>query len=181
MAEKKFSQKKCPHWGHNSQGECSITIKGLYIPLPEHVRNYCQAPHWKQCPQYLRCSEALHNYAPPPKPVPECRRRHQRFSRSHNLSLTSAGSDGLDGVFQEQNARSIELSMGGMRIETAVPLPLDAEIHFVFEKNSSLPDLSGRAEVRWLQGTKAAGTYHCGLIFLDMESSRALEEYLRLS
>ncbi len=99
------------------------------------------------------------------------RRSYPRFTRRIELVLFPA----VDGADSKDTANllswTIELGLGGMRVETRVALSCGTKTYFVFGEDSLLPGFIGQAEVRWNRVVKSTDNYQCGLCFVDKASS----------
>lgn len=183
MTENKSIIKDCPFWNPHCEQICTMTTNGLYVPLPDHIANFCKSPIWDQCPQYVRGCEVQLDLAWKRELYPRNgRRRHRRINCSHLLALAASDSPGDQrGEPFTQCARTMDLSLGGMRIETVGALPDTKNFSFAFGDDFLSPGLSGLAEVRWLREVDNSSIYQYGLGFIDQKSSMAISEHLGLN
>ncbi|PLX48514.1 MAG: hypothetical protein C0613_10860 [Desulfobulbaceae bacterium] len=176
MIKGRSCQTHCPFWLPTCNQACSLTSRGLYLPLPEHILRFCDTSSWRLCPRYVSQGDPLRPFQRSTQHVDkEGRRRHRRFSRHHQLFLVAAA---LDNQRREARARTIDLSAGGMRIETACALPQNSRITFTFAQGSPFLDCTGTAEIRWRRPAGHAGFQQYGLRFTDAANSLPLQEYL---
>jgi hypothetical protein len=159
-----------------------MTVCGLYVPLPEHVSKFCQTIKWNQCPQYLRgCDTLLELNWKRGLSQEKGRRRYPRLACRHNLALVLAAAPSRQGDEPaELQAWTMDLGLGGMRVQTGITLPEGAEVLFVFGEDFPVPGFAGRAEVRWQRGLSQSGVFQWGLGFIDQQASRVVSELLKL-
>jgi len=160
-----------------------MTAGGLFVPLSEHTEAFCRSAEWDQCLQYIRgCEAFLAMTRERRSNQTKGRRLHPRFIRRHSLTLAAASlHPGQPGERFEQNAWTVDLGLGGMRVETSAALPEAAKVFFAFGDDFMHPGLSGIAEVRWQRADNAAGMHQCGLGFIGHDSSRLIGESLGLA
>lgn len=183
MAENNSTTKDCPYWNPHCEQICTMTANGLYMPLSEHIAGFCRSPRWDQCPQYVAGCEAQLGMAWERElNQKHGHRRHWRISCSHLLALASSDTlmDQPVNSFT-QCARTMNLSVGGMRIETVGALPEMKKFSFAFGDDFLAPGLRGLAEVRWQLEIDDSGTCQYGLGFIDQKSSCAISESLGLN
>lgn len=179
MADTKPVTIECPYWCPLCEHICTMTVCGLYVPLPEHVSQFCLSARWHQCPQHLRgCERLLDLNRKRGLSQQQGRRCYPRFTRRIELVLFPA----VDGEDSEDTANflswTIDLGLGGMRVETGVALSCGMKIYFVFGDDSLHPGFIGQAEVRWNSVIKSTDNYQCGLYFVDKSSSGIVGELL---
>lgn len=173
---------QCPYCSQHCDKHCTMSAGGLYIPLPEHIKAFCCSPQWDQCPQYISGCEALLAMTHESRNTQmTCLRLHPRFSRRHILSLAAAGINACQpGEQFEQNAWTLDLGPGGMRIETSVALPEATKVFFTFGDDFLRPGLTGIAEVRWQREINEEGTHQYGLGFIGHGASSIIGESLMM-
>jgi len=183
MTENKSAIKDCPYWNQNCEQICTMTANGLYMPLPEHIASFCRSPRWDQCSQYVMGCEAHLEMARGRElnQGSSGRRRHSRVNCSHLLALSAFDNQvAPQGNIFTQCARTMDLSLGGMRIETVGALPETKNFAFAFGDDFLAPGLKRLAEVRWRRGIDNSGTCQYGLGFIDQGASFAIGASLGL-
>lgn len=170
---------KCPFYSTNRSNECGMTKGGMYIPMPEHVKMFCLSVRFSLCHQYVRgCELIQHKVAKSGGIVTGDRRRLPRFAERLSLTLMSYSNN----VSQQESicdkVATIDMSLGGVRIEGSRELAKDSFVNFEFGPDSSSPGLSGVGEVKWCESQKDSDRFESGIAFSDLSSSRTLEVYL---
>ncbi|MFH7320764.1 PilZ domain-containing protein [Desulfurivibrio sp. D14AmB] len=171
--------RECPYWSPGCKQLCALTVGGLYMPLAEHIQNFCRSRWWDKCPQYIRGCDALLDLAWKRGLVMERgQRRYPRVATRQGLQLLPVPADGPPADADRQTAWTLDLGQGGMRIETPGNLPPGAQISFIFGEDFPLPGFSGQAEIRWQRQVNQEGICQYGLGFLDQKSGWAMRELL---
>lgn len=184
MGEKRsFSFKgKCPYWALAGNEECGIVKGGMYIPMPEHVRMFCLSTKFYQCRQYIKGCEVIMSQE-------ECdvvgllgsndRRRLRRYPEQLYLDLVVCGSEE---EFQLMNfkAKSLDVSLGGLRIESYKEFAKDDVVSFVMDPEFSSAGLLGVGEVKWCRPQENTNKYECGIAFSNYSTSENMREFLEL-
>lgn len=173
-------EKHCPYLSEGGH-ECLMTNGGLYIPMPEHVNTLCQTTRFDQCYHYVQgCSVArdlagqlgfIHN---------DSRRRYRRVRERLPLQLSDCACDGRGAELLDPDACTVDLSFGGMRIESRIALPVQGKIAFVVGQDGDLSCWEGQGEVRWTD-EQADGLFQSGLIVTDKKTFQAIGQHLSLS
>ncbi|MEJ2032674.1 MAG: PilZ domain-containing protein [Deltaproteobacteria bacterium] len=180
MSDNHSSKKFCPYWAPDSDQPCTMTVSGLYVPLKEHIIIFCQTEQADQCPHYIRGSKLLRK-APRTRDIlqEEGRRRHRRFAGRYSLILSTVDRPGVSGKqLLDRGASTIDLSIGGMKIETTAKVPETDQICFTFGDDFWLPGLAGLAEVRWRRQIETSNRYEYGLGFADSQTRKTIGESL---
>lgn len=173
-------EKRCPYLAESGH-ECLMTNGGLYIPMPKHINTLCRTARFDQCYHYVQgCSVArelagqlgfIHN---------DSRRRYRRVSERLPLQLANCGCDGRGAEILDPEACTVDLSFGGIRIESCVKLPVQGKISFVVGQGGDLPCWEGQGEVRWTDQL-AGGLFQSGLIVTDKKTFQAIGQHLSLA
>lgn len=178
---KMYTVKKCPHWTENNGDECKMTKGGLYIPMPEHVSMFCMSSRYAHCHQYIRgeelLQEAARNFG---YIVEDGRRRYRRVSDRFQLVLSSCDDDMTPLSVLDDHAFTLDLSLGGMRLESRRKISTGRPVAFAFSRDFTIPDLSGTGEVRWCEPDRDSGGFVAGLEFSDGTMSRAIGSHMGL-
>jgi hypothetical protein len=172
----------CPYFRPQWERICTMTVCGLYVPLAEHVGQYCRTGRWSHCPQYLRgCHSLLEFNWQRGLFQAKGRRRHRRVARRFAVNLFwPADTPAAGEESRTPAAWTLDLSRGGLRIESELPLAAGAAVRFVLGDDSPRPGLSGWARVRWRRLIFPAGTCLVGFAFCEPQAGRALSECCRL-
>ncbi len=73
-------------------------------------------------------------------------RKHQRYPVNYQGIFSNATLRGEDGVVQD-------LSLGGCRVGSPIPLEVDTAIHLQIRPQKTAPIYIARAIVRWIRGS----------------------------
>ncbi len=172
---------KCPHWVEENANACNMTKGGLYIPMPEHIEMFCSTGRYGRCSQYLRGSEMIHEDAEKYGFVTsQGRRRYRRVTERIALSLFAGGADAGSGKLLDDKAFAIDLSLGGLRMESRQQLLPNDIIALQFGSDFSAPGLSGSAQVRWCEAKNDEDVYQAGIAFEDLRLTQAVGTHLGL-
>jgi hypothetical protein len=183
MAERKnnIAGEQCPYWSKQNSHECKMTKGGLYIPMPEHVDMFCSKPQYSQCHQYLRGRELLQETARKYGFIVEGgRRKYRRVSDRTSLSLTSCDESLNLQELIDGKAFTVDLSLGGMRLESNAEIQKDSLVSFQFSSEFSVPNLSGVGEVKWCEPLENSDLYQAGIAFADFKLTQAIGSHLGL-
>jgi len=100
-----------------------------------------------------------------------------------SLRLFKAGAEGRPGAMLCDDARAVDISLGGLRLETGTKIPVNRKLLFVFGEDFTVPRWSGEGVVRW---SKQRGSspeepmFHAGLAFTDSRTPQAVSRHLGL-
>lgn len=173
------SGSKCPFYSKNRSNECGMTKGGMYIPMPVHVKMFCLSLRFSRCPQYICGYELIrHKVAESGGIVSEVRRRSLRFAERLSLTLMSYYNNIRPQESFCDKVATIDMSLGGVRIEGSRELAKDSFVNFEFGSDFPSPGLSGVGEVKWCESQKDSDRFEAGIAFADLSSSRTLEAYL---
>jgi len=166
----------CPYWASSSQ-ECRIVKGGVYLPMPEHISLFCQTKSFVLCHQYVigceAISEAIELYH---ESLESDRRRKQhRVKEEVPVSIVR-----MDAAGKEQtpfSATTLDMSLGGIRIQTQEELLPDLKVYFVFNDEFSVPNWSGLGEVRWTRKVVENDVFESGMAIVDNVSCHAIGQH----
>jgi len=153
---------------------------GIYLPMPDHVAMFCMTSNFLQCPQYVQGRELLKVKTPEYACVTEgSRRRFRRVSEHLRMTLAMCGDSGEQLDIIDDAAVTVDLSAGGVRIESMRSLPKQGRVTFKFAEGSGLPSWMGIGEIRW---TKVASEsrFQSGVAFVDSRTKQAIGAYIGL-
>lgn len=175
------SRKQCPYWGKNNSHECKMTKGGLYIPMPEHINMFCLTSRYTFCHQYIRGCELLREAAKKYGFIVDGgRRRYRRVAERIPVSVSLCDKDrGLIELIDE-DAVTIDLSLGGLRLLSRRELPRDSLVSFGFGPDFTIPDLAGIGEVKWCELKSDSPLFEAGLAFSDFRVTQAIGSHLGL-
>jgi hypothetical protein len=162
--------------------KCSLCSEGLFIPLENHLEIYCRTEAFTMCMQYSLSSESCHRSLPENTAAPhDNRRRHIRVEGRHRLTLMRLNRSGTSAPQAATLARTIDLSIGGLRLQTAEPLASDTVIQFSFDECAPHFPVAGTATVKWCHPLPDSSEYQSGLAFANEQTAEAMGIYLRTS
>ena len=179
MTETIPDKKSCPYWSPSSL-KCSLCNEGLFIPLENHIEIYCRTEAFTMCTQYSLGSEINHRSLPENSAAPhDNRRRHIRVKDSHYITLIPLNRSETSVPPVATPARTMDLSIGGLRLQTAEPLINDTVIRFSFDDLAPDFPLAGTATVKWCHRLVDSSEYQAGLAFTSEQTAEAMGLYLR--
>ena len=179
--KKKSIANQCPYWSTDNSHECKMTKGGLYIPMPEHVDMFCSKSLYSQCHQYLRGLELMQETARKYGFIVEGgRRKYRRVSDRTILSLSACDSSRNLLELLDGKAFTVDLSLGGMRLESSKEIKKDSLVSFKFSPDFSIPNLSGIGEVKWCDPIENSEHFQAGVAFADFELTQAIGSHLGL-
>lgn len=181
LENKKLTKEQCPYWSSQNSHECKMTKGGLYIPMPEHVDMFCSKPRYTSCHQYLRGCDLMRETA---KRygfiIDEGRRKYRRVSDKVFLSLSSCDANRNVLELLDDKAFTIDLSLGGMRLESSKIITKDSCVAFQFSPDFSRPSLFGTGKVKWCKPADNSDHFQVGVAFTDFELTQAIGSHLGL-
>lgn len=158
-----------------------MTKGGLYIPMPEHIDMFCSSPKYTLCHQYIRGCELLQDTAKKFGYIVDGgRRRFRRVDDRTPLRVSLCDKDRRPLELLDENAITIDLSLGGMRLQSSRELPRDTLICFEFDSGFTVPDLAGVGEVKWCEPKNGSSLFQAGLAFSDFRMTQAIGSHLGL-
>ena len=173
-------EKHCPYLSEGGH-ECLMTNGGLYIPMPEHINNLCATSRFEQCFHYIHGCAVVGDLAGQLYFThDDSRRRYRRITERMPLDLAECGHDGRSVEILDHEAFTVDLSFGGIRLESRVALPVREKIAFVVKQNGDVSGWEGHGEVRWTDELEN-GIFQSGLIVTDKKTFQAIGQHLSLS
>ncbi|OGQ95793.1 MAG: hypothetical protein A2521_01130 [Deltaproteobacteria bacterium RIFOXYD12_FULL_57_12] len=169
----------CRYRGTEGGRACQLATGGIYLPLPRHRELYCDSADFANCPHYKADSRSETQKTETAAPAADSGRR--RFTRTHRqalLFLAGCDEDGQMVTILENGARLVDLSRGGMRIESRRALPADSLVAFTFGADFAKPGLSGLGRVCWLSPPSEQGVHQAGLAFLQEKTCEVMATLL---
>ncbi len=176
MARIPTQNNKCPHWSTLTQN-CLVNAGGLYIPVSQHIKMYCRASIYEACPQFIRnddtSAEAEINSL-----IRNTRRIHERVPGRYGIRIAECNDKGLAHTVIDESASTIDLSPGGIRLETYRELPVNSVVAFALGEDFLTPECSGIGQVKWCKSLDNAPVFHAGLAFLDKGVASTVSQYI---
>ncbi len=170
----------CPYFQPMYEGSCTMTKGGLYIPLPEHVEEFCKKPRFDKCQQYLRGQQLLRQPVQEAAAAQDSRRHFPRRRNHLPLVLSNCDAHGKPVDVIDRNAITIDMSLGGLGIQSSRELPEAKVLHFQLLSPQGKQGFSGMGEVRWGFRDQQSGRYRAGLSFVGNTISQELRQHFDL-
>ena len=174
---------KCPYWALESSSECGIAKGGMYIPMPEHVKMFCLSTNHFKCSQYIKGCEVINgqNETEANEFLGTVdRRRLRRYPEQLYLDLVVCDRNTGLSAMNSCKAKSLDVSLGGIRIESPEEFTRDSVVSFMLDPEFSSDELLGVGEVKWCVPKKDSGKYEAGVAFSNYSTSESMREYLRI-
>jgi len=172
---------QCPYWILESNKECGIAKGGMYIPMPEHIKMFCLSANYYQCRQYIKGCERMMNHEESENSelkINGDRRKSRRFADQLYLNLIVCDKKVEPRAINACKAKTLDLSIGGMRMETPKELNTDTVVSFELDPDFSSESLLGVGEVKWCEPKKDSDKFEFGIAFSDYSTSKGIREYL---
>lgn len=176
--------KHCPYWGGRGGAKCEMTKDGVFIPLVEHVRSYCQdEQYYLQCEQYKRSLGLLteRRQAEAAGLESVSRRRYRRVATRLPVSLALCDEDGLAAKVVDNRAVTLDMSFGGLRLEGSQFLEASSLVAFTFDEQFSRPGWTGFGAVQWCRVGEQAGAFQAGVAIIDQRTSQAIGQHIGIA
>ena len=171
-------RKFCPFWSPASL-KCRLCSEGLFIPLEDHIEAYCTTVEYPMCLQYNLSSKSfLHSTAMNRAAGYDNRRRYRRVEGLHRITLVRLNSSGKVASHFAVQATTLDLSLGGLRLQAEEPLINDTVVQFSFDDLSPEFSLTGTATIRWCHRLIDTPEYQAGLAFCGTHTTEAIGMYL---
>lgn len=186
MSKKKSKplyEDKCPYWDLGESEECGFAQDGMYIPMPEHIRLFCLSTKYYKCRQYIRGCELMKiqaEYEFSDYLDSRDRRRLQRHPEHLYLDLLVCDRNVVPHLINSCKAKSLDVSLGGLRIESFKQLATDSVVSFVIDPEFSSDALEGVGEVKWCIPKEDSKKFESGIAFSNYSTSESLRKYLEV-
>lgn len=188
LAQGKMSKKSsplgtiCPYWSMSDNEECGMSHGGVYIPLPQHVKMFCLSAQYIQCQHYIKGCEQIMMQKDRKKEVirTDERRKLRRFHEELHLLLAVCDTKCKPPEIISFKARTVDVSLGGMRIEGPQKVAAGSIVGFEMDEEVSPKGISGVGEVRWCRGKPESDNFEFGIAFPDFNETHGMREHLRL-
>ena len=181
MTDQSKSENFCPFWDIYGKRECRLVESGLFIPTHEHILRYCENELYVKCYHYIGKPAPLVSVPERRENRPLVNRRQftripirQKLAFARYSLAHETNEDVLD-----DGAMAVDLSLGGMRIETSAPIYENQIILFTFDEKFHPPGFSGKGEIRWVEQHEAHDTQgNAGLAFIDDDTKNTVKNHL---
>jgi len=170
----------CPFWSVESL-KCRVCKDGLFIPFDDHIKIYCKTINYPQCLQYALYAESHLRVQEEQPSSTENRRKYKRVETEHWVTLVKLTRSGEIISHYSSAAKTMNVSMGGMRIITSVPLLNDTVVRFSFDDSFPKSLQSGMGRIKWCNKQIDEKNYQIGLSFQEENAIRAMGSYLTIS
>ena len=173
----------CPFWDKYKKRTCQLVESGLFIPTHEHILHYCENELYIKCYHYVGMRQEIleESSGKSEERYIKNRRFYTRIPTSEKLLVTrySMAREADEDVLDDQ-AMVLDLSLGGMRIETNAPIHENQIISFTFDEKFQPPHFKGKGEIRWIEKQRphAGAPGNAGLAFVDDETKNTVREHL---
>ncbi len=171
------NHEKCPFWSAAST-KCSLCNGGLFIPLDDHMEAFCKTFRFSACVQYTLHSENQIYLQEKVRISEENRRKYLRIETAHEITLVKILKSGKLVSDFSSDAKTIDVSKGGMRMFTQNPLAYDTLVHFTFDNSfpQALHEVTG--QVQWCNKQLNETGYQAGISFQGDHIVEAMGRYL---
>ena len=181
MADQAKKDNCCPFWDKHDKKTCRLVENGLFIPTREHILHFCENESFVQCYNYVGKSVSQKKLGRKRKNRPlRNRRLYTRIPTREKLSVSrySMAHETNEDIIDSQ-AMALDLSLGGMQIETNEEIHLNQIISFSFDENFHPPGFKGKGEIRWIQQDQSQDyPSNAGLAFVDTETINTVRNHL---
>lgn len=175
MPKTKSSNAICEFWSA-SEHTCKVCNSGLFIPLGDHIEIYCKTAEHTQCIQYNMNIQTTNDEE---AVTAENRRQHIRVKEQCPITLVRLNESGNIVSHISEAVNILDLSLGGMRVNSREMLLNDTIVQFSFitEEASDAPQ-TGIAKVRWSCSINNDTLYQVGLEFQSDQTIEVVGRHL---
>ncbi len=182
MTDQPRNENFCPFWDKYGKRECRLVESGLFIPTREHILRFCENELYVKCYHYIGRPELFENIVE--KWERQSLRNRRQFTRIPTREKLSVSRYSL--AFEENEdiiddkAIVVDLSLGGMRIETDALINVNQIVSFSFDEKFYPPVFKGKGEVRWIlrPNEHKDGAANAGLAFVDDDTKNIVKNHL---
>ncbi len=175
MSKQSKPKTSCEFWSP-SEHTCKVCNSGLFIPLEDHIEIYCKTPEHVVCIQYNMNVQTARNQE---SQTSVNRRKHLRVKENQQITLVRLNESGNIVSHHPEKANVLDLSMGGMRVNSREMLLNDSIVQFTFSDDLAPSTLqSGIAKVRWSCPINNDTLYQIGLVFQSDKTIEAIGRHL---
>ena len=182
MTKESNIDKYCSFWDKYDKRTCRLVESGLFIPTREHILHFCENESFVQCYHYVGKSlpqEKLADESQKSKPLRN-RRLYARIPTREKISVSHYSlTRETSGDIIDSDAMAVDLSLGGLQIETSEPIYVNQIISFSFDEYFHPPGFKGKGEIRWIhQDDSQDSPINAGLAFVDNETADIVKNHL---
>lgn len=170
-------QEACPFWSAQSL-KCQLCQGGLFIPLDDHIDVYCKTLNYPQCMQYTLYSANHVQLMAKYRQANRNLRKYERIEICHKVTLVKLVGSGQVASHISTIGKTLDLSMGGMRLATEKPLINDTIVRFSFEEFFPKNLQEGTGQIAWCNKQIDEPGYQAGISFQDDHLIDAMGLYL---
>ncbi|OQX15775.1 MAG: hypothetical protein BWK76_12610 [Desulfobulbaceae bacterium A2] len=171
--------KGCPHY-EALLNRCLLSRGGVYVPVDDHVRQFCQGDLHTQCDIFLADGKMPEVKDPSRELSAADRRRHFRIPDRISMTLALMSVPGEEDSLLDDNAFTLDLSEGGMCLASHRALQVHSQLSFRFG-HEFRQELLGVGQVRWCSSADDSPLFYAGMMFTDQRVSHAVGRYLALA
>ncbi|PHR28993.1 MAG: hypothetical protein COA36_04755 [Desulfotalea sp.] len=176
-SDRKIILKTCAFWSVDLK-KCQVCKGGLFIPLDEHITSYCTSNDHHYCLQYCLHARKTKQTDQDKQPSTN-RRKSQRVEISKQVQLLKTIKSGKIINQISANAKTLDVSNVGMRLQTNVPLVNDTVIQFSFDDTFPVTLKTGAGLVEWCNKQIDSPGYQVGISFQSNWIIDAMHVFLK--
>lgn len=159
-----------------------MTRPGIFLPLADHVVKYCETDEFVSCRHYQKgCEVFLQEAEQRGLVFNGGRRRYPRVTSQVSVSLAHATVNNSTSELIDDDAVTLDFSLGGMRVRTSKPLPAEQTVSFTFGREFLPSVRQGLGQIRWSQECADGKSFELGVAFLEFRISEAVVQHLGLN
>ncbi len=164
----------CPHWSLQNKS-CQLSTDGLFLPVKNHIQIYCEGGNYASC---KLAAKGASQKSIDGRRVAN-RRRYLRVPSSYQLDFVEFSKQKSRQVLGKA-ATVVDISRGGIRLESPHLLAEGEKIIFSFSDNSSAVQLKGKGQVKWCKTLGKDQLYQAGISFVEDDLSSTVNDQLGL-
>ena len=178
MSDSGDQSRCCCYLCLDSKQVCAMTRGGVYLPMPEHIEMFCKTSHFTDCHHYVRGNQLSSEAGRKDGCKDHGRRQFRRIPDMFSLVLSTCDETGRPCQLLDAHAHTIDVSPGGVRLQSSRQLTPDNLVAITFGPDFSSPSLTGIGQVRWSVATDSPELYLAGLSFLDAATKQAIGRHM---
>ena len=154
------------HYLSKANFECTLIKGGVFIPLQAHFDQFCLTDDFMMCGHYRKLAAMANVDASPCAPAQgRGRRQFVRKQQLFSVDLCPCAPSGAMTAGCDENAKILDYSQGGVRIQASQSIAQSDMVNFRFGHDFIIPQLQGLAVVRWQKPCEDVGNWEAGLAF----------------
>lgn len=146
--------------------------------MEDHVNLYCTSSNYSNCLQYSHQVSGQLQFADENINSFINRRRFVRIKHQHQITFFKTPIVEEYSSHVHDKAKTLDLSLGGMRLATETPLQNDSIIQFSFDGADADQPLSGSGYIAWCHKQIDEPGYQAGIVFGEKSFSKEIGFYL---